>query len=60
MLYVFPSGNGNLDNCNADGYANSVDTITIAYVDKDGQLPNNIEICPAAIAATVGQGSVSV
>lgn len=62
-IYLFPSGNGNgnsekgekrLDNCNADIYANSVHTITIASITMSYNIANETEVCPCALVATFG------
>ena len=62
-IYLFPSGNGNgdsekgekrLDNCNADMYANSVHTITIASITMSYNIANETEVCPCALVATFG------
>src|SRR5208282_1277895 len=38
-IYVFASGNGaaNDDNCNFDGYTNSIYSITVGAVDRKGE-----------------------
>ena len=55
---MFPSGNGNgnarLDNCNADAYANSVNTITIASITMSYNIADETEICPSALVDTFG------
>ena len=57
-IYLFPSGNGNameqLDNCNADIYASSVHTITIASITMSYNIANETEVCPCALVATFG------
>ena len=44
-IYVFASGNGRRygDDCNFDGYANSIYSITIGAVDHTGQQPSRPE-----------------
>ena len=57
-IYLFPSGNGNgngkLDNCNTDIYANSVNTITIASISMAKDITEESETCPCALVATFG------
>ncbi|XP_063406079.1 furin-1-like [Mytilus trossulus] len=53
-IYVISAGNGGIDdNCNADGYANSIYTIAITSV-QTGTNANYAEVCAAALAATYG------
>ncbi|XP_050720497.1 uncharacterized protein LOC127000612 isoform X2 [Eriocheir sinensis] len=58
-VYVVASGNGgrNKDNCNFDGYANSVFTVTIGAVDSHGRMPYYAEECAAMLAVTPSSGS---
>ncbi|KAK7081334.1 Proprotein convertase subtilisin/kexin type 7 [Halocaridina rubra] len=58
-IYVVASGNGgrNKDNCNFDGYANSIYTITIGAVDFKGQMPYYAEECAAMLAVTPSSDS---
>ncbi|KAI9144394.1 peptidase S8/S53 domain-containing protein, partial [Paraphysoderma sedebokerense] len=58
-LFVFASGNGgkHKDNCNYDGYANSINTITIGSTKSDGTSSTFAEICAAQLAVTFGGGS---
>jgi kexin len=53
-LFVFASGNGGHhgDDCNYDGYANSVYTIAIGGVDKFDKSPYYAEPCAAQLAVT--------
>ena len=48
-IYVFAAGNGGVsnDNCNADGYTNSIYTITVAAMDNLQQHPSYSEKCSA-------------
>lgn len=49
-IFVFPSGNGyNTDNCNFDGYANSVFTLTIGALGYDLKIPSYAEECVAKL-----------
>ncbi|KAI7882315.1 serine endoprotease Kex1 [Mucor mucedo] len=58
-IYVFASGNGgaNDDNCNFDGYTNSIFTITVGAVDKMGNHPYYSEKCAAQLVVTYSSGS---
>jgi len=57
-IFIVASGNGGLhdDNCNYDGYANSLYTITIAAVDEYGDTPSYAEQCTSMLACTVSSG----
>ncbi|KAJ1512736.1 Proprotein convertase subtilisin/kexin type 7 [Coelomomyces lativittatus] len=56
VLYVFAGGNGGArgDNCNFDGYANSLYTITIGGLSPVGNLPFYAEPCAAHLAMMFG------
>jgi hypothetical protein len=57
VIYTWAAGNGGLsDNCNADGYVNSIYTIGITSV-RSGQNAWYSEVCAAALAATYGGSS---
>ena len=58
-IFIAASGNGGTsgDNCNYDGYANSIYTITIAAVDEFGQTPDYAEQCTSMMACTVSSGT---
>ncbi|XP_071510432.1 proprotein convertase subtilisin/kexin type 7-like [Diadema antillarum] len=58
-IFVVASGNGgkNGDNCNYDGYANSMYTVTIGAVDEKGQMPFYAEECASLFAVTFSSGS---
>lgn len=58
-IFVFASGNGggNDDNCNFDGYTNSIYTITVGAVDKLGNHPYYSEKCAAQLFVTYSSGS---
>ncbi len=60
-LFVFATGNGGAvyDNCNFDGYTNSIFTITIGAIDRTNEHPKYSEECSAQMAVTYssGQGS---
>ncbi|XP_071951938.1 neuroendocrine convertase 1-like [Antedon mediterranea] len=54
VIYVWASGNGgrNMDNCNCDGYADSIYTISISSASSDGQSTWYGERCPSTLAST--------
>ena len=58
-IYVFASGNGAAygDNCNFDGYTNSIYSITVGAVDREGLHPNYAEDCSANLVVTYSSGS---
>jgi len=58
-IYVFASGNGNPaeDNCNFDGYTNSIYSITVGAVDREGKHPSYSEKCSASLVVTYSSGS---
>lgn len=53
-IYVWASGSGGAfyDNCNCDGYANSIWTITISSVAENGGIPFHSEWCTATLSST--------
>ena len=57
-IYIVASGNGGAegDNCNFDGYANSIYTITIGAVDEKGDMPYYAEECASMLASTFSSG----
>ncbi|XP_046858835.1 proprotein convertase subtilisin/kexin type 7-like, partial [Xenia sp. Carnegie-2017] len=57
-IYVVASGNGGIykDNCNFDGYANSIFTVTIGAVDESGKMPYYAENCASMLAVTYSSG----
>ncbi|SCU92340.1 LANO_0E00430g1_1 [Lachancea nothofagi CBS 11611] len=58
-LYVFASGNGGMyeDNCNFDGYTNSIYSITVGAIDHKGLHPPYSESCSAVMVVTYSSGS---
>lgn len=58
-IYVFASGNGaaNEDNCNFDGYTNSIYSITVGAIDRQGQHPYYSEKCSAGLVVTYSSGA---
>ena len=59
-IFVFAAGNGgqDYDNCAYNGYANSVFTIAISGVSRNGLIPGYAERCSAIMAATYSQDNV--
>eukprot|EP01135_Chromosphaera_perkinsii_P000119 Nk52_evm15s32 gene=Nk52_evmTU15s32 len=53
-LMVFASGNGGWshDNCNFDGYANDIHTITVGGIGADDRSASYSEICASQLAVT--------
>lgn len=58
-IYVFASGNGGVfgDNCNFDGYTNSIYSITVGAIDHKGLHPPYSESCSAVMVVTYSSGS---
>ncbi|XP_073718727.1 proprotein convertase subtilisin/kexin type 7 isoform X2 [Misgurnus anguillicaudatus] len=58
-IFVVASGNGGQyeDDCNYDGYANSIYTVTIGAVDENGRKPFYAEECASMLAVTFSSGS---
>ncbi|KAG0652288.1 Kexin [Hyphodiscus hymeniophilus] len=58
-IYVFASGNGAAkeDNCNFDGYTNSIYSITVGAIDRKGLHPYYSEHCSAQLVVTYSSGS---
>ncbi|TVY18354.1 Kexin [Lachnellula arida] len=58
-IYVFASGNGaaSEDNCNFDGYTNSIYSITVGAIDRKGKHPYYSEHCSAQLVVTYSSGS---
>lgn len=59
-LYVFASGNGGRvgDQCNFDGYTNSIYSITVGAIDYKGLHPSYAEACSAVMVVTYSSGSL--
>ncbi|XP_067910104.1 LOW QUALITY PROTEIN: proprotein convertase subtilisin/kexin type 7-like [Heterodontus francisci] len=57
-IFVVASGNGGQyeDNCNYDGYANSIYTVTVGAVDEEGRMPFYAEECASMLAVTFSSG----
>lgn len=58
-VFVFASGNGAAsdDQCNFDGYTNSIYSITVAAISRDGAHPYYSEACTANLVVTYSSGS---
>ncbi|EPS44652.1 hypothetical protein H072_1351 [Dactylellina haptotyla CBS 200.50] len=58
-IFVFASGNGaaNGDNCNFDGYTNSIYSITVGAIDRAGAHPYYSEECSANLVVTYSSGA---
>ncbi|RDL32966.1 Uncharacterized protein BP5553_08405 [Venustampulla echinocandica] len=58
-IYVFASGNGAAyqDNCNFDGYTNSIYSVTVGAIDRKGLHPYYSEQCSAQLVVTYSSGS---
>lgn len=59
VLYIWANGNGGAmgDNCNCDGYVNSIYTIAIGGVTQLGLTPFYGERCSSTLAVTCSSGS---
>lgn len=57
-VFVFASGNGanSGDQCNFDGYTNSIYSVTVASIDYQGQHPYYSEACAANMVTTYSSG----
>uniref|UniRef100_A0A8D2JB89 P/Homo B domain-containing protein n=1 Tax=Varanus komodoensis TaxID=61221 RepID=A0A8D2JB89_VARKO len=58
-LFVWASGNGGLrhDNCNLDGYANSIYTLSVGSSTQSGRVPWYTEACASILTTTYSSGS---
>ncbi|XP_014666816.1 PREDICTED: furin-like [Priapulus caudatus] len=58
-VFVWASGNGGRqrDNCNCDGYTNSIYTLSISSVTEKGNVPWYSEACSSTLATTYSSGS---
>ena len=57
-IFVFAAGNGAHagDNCNFDGYTNSIYSITVGAIDRKGNHPYYSEPCSAQLVVTYSSG----
>ncbi|NXY26696.1 PCSK4 convertase, partial [Atrichornis clamosus] len=60
-IFIWASGNGgiNYDNCNCDGYSNSIYTVSVGSVLGDGHRPRYSEGCPAILTTTYSSRTTS-
>merc|ERR1719242_2487926 len=58
-IYVWASGNGGKfqDNCNCDGYATSIFTVSVSSASENGNIPLYSEQCSSTLATTYSSGS---
>ncbi|KAB8224634.1 peptidase S8/S53 domain-containing protein [Aspergillus novoparasiticus] len=58
-IFVFAAGNGAGydDNCNFDGYTNSIYSITVGAIDREGKHPSYSESCSAQLVVAYSSGS---
>ena len=58
-IFVFAAGNGAAsdDNCNFDGYTNSIYSITVGAIDRKGGHPYYSEKCSASLVVTYSSGA---
>lgn len=57
-IFVFAAGNGaaSEDNCNFDGYTNSIYSVTVGAIDRFGHHPYYSEKCSASLVVTYSSG----
>uniref|UniRef100_A0A8B9SWM0 Proprotein convertase subtilisin/kexin type 4 n=1 Tax=Anas platyrhynchos TaxID=8839 RepID=A0A8B9SWM0_ANAPL len=60
-IFIWASGNGgtNYDNCNCDGYANSIYTLAVGSVLASGQRPWYSEACSSTLTTTYSSSTRS-
>ncbi len=60
-IFVWASGNGGRknDNCNCDGYTNSIFTLSISSATQGGRKPWYLEECSSTLATTYSSGTPS-
>ncbi|KDR13521.1 hypothetical protein L798_11434, partial [Zootermopsis nevadensis] len=58
-IFVWASGNGgrDYDNCNCDGYTNSIWTLSISSATENGYVPWYSEACSSTLATTYSSGA---
>lgn len=58
-IFVWASGNGGRekDNCNCDGYTNSIYTLSISSTTQSGSVPWYSEPCSSTLATTFSSGN---
>uniref|UniRef100_T1KT62 furin n=1 Tax=Tetranychus urticae TaxID=32264 RepID=T1KT62_TETUR len=59
-IFIWASGNGGRehDNCNCDGYTNSIWTLSVSSATENGQVPWYSEACSSTLATTYSSGSI--
>ncbi|XP_071968227.1 proprotein convertase subtilisin/kexin type 4 isoform X2 [Engystomops pustulosus] len=57
-IFVWASGNGGLhyDNCNGDGYTNSIFTLSVGSTTENGEVPWYSEACASTLTTTFSSG----
>ncbi|XP_065278423.1 proprotein convertase subtilisin/kexin type 4 [Emys orbicularis] len=57
-LFVWASGNGGIhsDNCNCDGYTNSIYTLSVGSATESGRVPWYSEACASTLTTTYSSG----
>ncbi|XP_073452835.1 proprotein convertase subtilisin/kexin type 4 [Aquarana catesbeiana] len=57
-IFVWASGNGGLhyDNCNCDGYSNSIYTLSVISTTENGEIPWYSEACSSILTTTFSSG----
>lgn len=57
-IFVFAAGNGGAsdDNCNFDGYTNSIYSVTVGALDRQGNHPSYSEACSAQLVVAYSSG----
>ncbi|XP_063696789.1 furin-like protease 1 isoform X2 [Culicoides brevitarsis] len=57
-IFIWASGNGGRehDNCNCDGYTNSIWTLSISSATEEGSVPWYSEMCSSTLATTYSSG----
>ncbi|KAK2086871.1 Proprotein convertase subtilisin/kexin type 4 [Saguinus oedipus] len=60
-LFIWASGNGGLhyDNCNCDGYTNSIYTLSVGSATRQGRVPWYSEACASTLTTTYSSGVAS-
>lgn len=58
-IFIWASGNGgrHVDNCNCDGYTNSIFTLSISSASQGGFKPWYLEQCSSTLASTFSSGT---
>ncbi|KAM7140057.1 proprotein convertase subtilisin/kexin type 4 isoform 2-T2 [Molossus nigricans] len=60
-LFIWASGNGGLhyDNCNCDGYTNSIHTLSVGSTTQQGHVPWYSEACASTLTTTYSSGIIT-